>query len=78
MQREQIAFANMNCLYFLEEIEFLNGCSSVLCALVGGGQTTVDKAQHLLSCESGENQLFVLFVHLVPRFHARLISDLLT
>lgn len=30
-----------------EEIEFLNGCSSsVLCALVGGGQTAVDKAQH--------------------------------
>jgi hypothetical protein len=48
-------------LVLSEEIEFLNGCSSsVLCAFVGGGQTNVDKAHHLLSSESGENQLSVL------------------
>jgi hypothetical protein len=48
-------------LVLSEEIEFLNECSSsLLCAFVDGVQTKVDKAQHLLSSESGENQLFVL------------------
>ena len=58
-------------LVLFEEIEFLNGCSSLLCALVGRWQTR--EVTTLLRADC----FFCLCMLCVRRFHARL-SDVLT